>query len=762
MIAQIHRSFLDAGCDVVETNTFGANRLVLGEFDLAERAYELNVKAAKIAREACDGVATPNHPRYVAGSIGPGTKLISLRQTTYDTLGESYLEQMRGLVDGGVDALVIETCQDILQTKVAIHAARRAFEACGRSVPLICQVTMETTGTMLMGTEMAAAATILEAFPEVSVIGLNCATGPREMSEHVRYLARHCTRPISVQPNAGLPEVADGRARFPLTPEELARWLREFVEEEGVGVVGGCCGTTPDHIRAVAEAVRGLRPKQRTPAPEPAVTSLYQATALRQDTSFLIVGERCNTNGSRKFKRLLAEGDIEGMVEMAREQMHEGAHVLDVCVDYVGRDGVADMALVIDRFAGDLPIPLMLDSTEPQVIEAGLKLAGGKCIVNSVNLEDGERKIQEVCRLLRQHGAAVVALTIDEHPEEAMAKTAERKLHIAERIHGLLTEKYGIAEENIFFDCLTFPITTGSASDRRLALETLDGIERVARRFPKCQLILGVSNVSFGLQPVARVVLNSAFLHEALQRGLTAAIMHAGKILPRTQISDERWETAIDLIYNRREKGDPLERFIGLFSEGEKVAVAADVADLPLDERLRQRIIDGNKRGLEADLNEALKTHSPIEIINDYLLEGMKTVGELFASGKMQLPFVLKSAETMKAAVTHLEPYMDKVAGTSRGKIVLATVRGDVHDIGKNLADIILSNNGLHGVQPRHQAADRQRDQCAARAQRRCDRPQRPAGQVDAGDARGSTGAQRAGHRGPGHPRRGGAEPALR
>ncbi len=697
-IEQIHRSFLEVGCDAVETNTLGANQIVLAEFGLTDQTYGLNVQAARIARRACEAFATPAHPRFVAGSIGPGTRLISLRQVTYDDLCDSYFEQIRGLLDGGVDVLLIETCQDILQAKVAIHAARRAFEACGRRLPLMCQVTIETTGTMLMGTDIAAALTVLEAFPEVDVIGLNCATGPREMGEHIRYLSKNCRRRISVLPNAGLPHVVDGQAHFPLTPAELARWLREFVEVDGVNIVGGCCGTTPEHLKAVVEAVRGLKPRLRQVTHEPAVSSLYGATPLRQETSFLIVGERCNTNGSRKFKTLLVDGDLEGMLEMANEQVQEGAHVLDVCVDYVGRDGVADMAFVTDRFASDLTVPLMLDSTEPAVIEAGLKLAGGKCIVNSVNLEDGERRMEQICRLLRQYGAAVVALTIDDDPHEAMAKTAQRKLAVATRIHELLTDKYGVREEDIFFDCLTFPITTGSDEDRRLALETLGGVEAVMKRFPRCQSILGVSNVSFGLQPAARVVLNSAFLYEACQRGLTAAIVHAGRILPRNQISDERWETALDLIHDRRDSGstkaDPLERFISLFEEGETVSEKVAIADLPIEERLKRRIVDGNKRGLEADLDEALKTYRPLDVINNFLLGGMKVVGELFGSGQMQLPFVLKSAETMKAAVAHLEPHMDKVTGASRGKLVLATVRGDVHDIGKNLVDIILTNNG--------------------------------------------------------------------
>ncbi len=694
VIEKIHRSFLEAGCDVVETNTFGANKVVLAEFDLQARTYDLNHRAAQIARAACKATQTPRNPKFVAGSVGPGTKLISLRQIDYDTLLDSYYEQCRGLIDGGSDVLLIETCQDILQTKTAIEAARRAMEKCGRRVPLMCQVTMETTGTMLMGTDMAAAVVAIEAYPEVDVIGLNCATGPQEMSSHVRYLGKSCSRLLSVLPNAGLPQVVNGKPHFPLTPAEMARWLREFVAVDGVNIVGGCCGTTPAHLKAVADALRGSKAKGRTPQVEPSVSSLYGATTMRQDNSFLIVGERCNTNGSRAFKRMLVEGDIDGMVEVANEQVREGAHVLDVCVDYVGRDGAPDMAFVMNRFGSDINIPFMLDSTEVPVLEAGLKLAGGKCIINSVNLEDGEHKMAKVCQLLRQYGAAVVALTIDDDPVEAMGKTAARKVAIASRIHDLLTKKYGIGEENIFFDCLTFPVTTGNAEDRRHALETLDGIEQVMKKYPGCQSILGVSNVSFGLEPAARVVLNSAFLHEACKRGLTAAIVHAGKIVPRTQISDDRWEAALDLIYDRREKGDPLERYIALFSKGETIGEARKIADLPVEERLKQRIIDGNKVGLDADLEEARGKYNPLFIINEFLLDGMKVVGELFGSGQMQLPFVLKSAECMKAAVALLEPHMEKSDGQARGKLVLATVRGDVHDIGKNLVDILLTNNG--------------------------------------------------------------------
>ncbi len=694
VVEQIHKCFLEVGCDAVETNTFGANRIVLVEFDLADQAYELNVAAAKIARQATRVFSTAERPRFVAGSVGPGTRLISLRQVKYDELLDSYIEQIRGLLDGGVDVLLIETCQDILQAKTAVQAARMAFDLCGVRTPIICQVTMETTGRMLMGTDMGAAITALEAFPEIDVIGLNCATGPQKMSEHVHHLSQHCSRFLSVLPNAGLPQIVDGRTHFPLSPEELAKWLRGFAEDDGVNIVGGCCGTTPQHMRAVVDMIKTVSPRERIVTSEPAVSSLYQSVNLRQDTSFLIVGERCNTNGSRAFKNRLTEGDIDGLVKTAQDQVAEGAHVLDVCVDCTGRDGVEDMHTVADRLAADLTAPLMLDSTQPEVIEAGLKLAGGKCIINSVSLEDGGEKLAHVAQLCRQYGAAVVALTIDEDEDEAMAKTCQRKIGIAQRIHALLTHDHGIAEHDIFFDCLTFPITTGNSEDRRLALETLDGVEAVMKRFPNCQSILGVSNCSFGLIPAARVVLNSVFLHEAVQRGLTAAIVHASKILPQNQISDERWQAALDLIYDRHEAGDPLELFMALFSKDEKIGRTIETTDLPVEQRLRLRIIDGQKIGLKQDLDEALKDYSALQIVNDILLDGMKEVGELFGDGRMQLPFVLKSAETMKASVAYLEPHMERAETSERGRIVLATVRGDVHDIGKNLVDIILTNNG--------------------------------------------------------------------
>jgi 5-methyltetrahydrofolate--homocysteine methyltransferase len=697
VIEEIHRSFLEVGCDAVETDTFGANKVVLAEFDAADRTFALNKSAAEIARRACHAFSTPDKPRFVLGSMGPGTKLPSLRQATFDILEDSYAEQVRGLIAGGVDALIIETCQDILQCKTAIAGAEVAFAEAGNRVPIIVQVTMETTGTMLVGTEMAAAMTALSAYGQVDVMGMNCATGPQEMAEHVRHLSQAWDRFLSVVPNAGLPTLVDGAPHYSLTPAELARWLLEFVEKDGVNLVGGCCGTTPAHLSAVVEAIGTRPPKPRQPKIEPSVSSLYAATTMRQELSFLIVGERSNTNGSKKFRELMIDGDVDALVSVGREQVKAGAHVLDVCVDYVGRDGVPDMETVISRYAQDVTVPIMLDSTEPPVIEAGLKLAGGKCIVNSINLEDGEEKMKIVCPMLRKYGAAVVALTIDEDPKEAMGKTAARKLEIAQRIYDLAVNKYGIRPSDIFFDCLTFPITTGNTDDRRLGLETLDGIEAIMKAMPECHSILGLSNVSFGLKPAARAVLNSVYLSEATDRGLTAAIVHAGKILPRTKISDERWAGALDLIYDRRKDGfDPLLNFISMFDDDEAdLEEKESIADLPIEKRLERRIIDGERNGLEADLDEAMGTYPPLEIINRFLLDGMKVVGELFGSGRMQLPFVLQSAETMKAAVRHLEPHMEKADGGGKGTVVLATVKGDVHDIGKNLVDIILTNNGF-------------------------------------------------------------------
>jgi 5-methyltetrahydrofolate--homocysteine methyltransferase len=703
VIQGIHESFLAAGSDAVETNTFGANTLVLAEFDLADQTRVINRDAAEIARAACEVHATADRPRFVMGSIGPGTKLVTLGQTDWDSLYDSYREQALGLIDGGVDGLLIETCQDLLQAKCAIVSCLDAMDEKGvarESVPIFVSITIETTGTMLVGSDVSSAATALRMYP-IAGLGLNCATGPVEMRTHLSFLARKWDRHLMMVPNAGLPTLVDGQASYPLQPDEYARLVTDYARQFGLSVVGGCCGTTPDHITAL---VNSLDEDRRRVAVEqdvwnPSVSSLYGSVELRQDTSFLIVGERTNSNGSRKFRRLLNEEDWDGLVSMGREQVNAGAHVIDLCVDSVGRDGARDMFEVSSRFARQVQAPLMIDSTEADTLEAALKVAAGKCIVNSINLEDGEKRFDDVCPLLKKYGAAAVALTIDEDEQAGMAKTADRKIEIAERMHRLYTEKWGLDAGDLIFDPLTFTIATGTEADRRLALETLDGIERIAKRFPECGIILGVSNVSFGLKPKARHVLNSVFLHEALQRGLTSAIIHASKILPRNRISDAHWEAALNLIYDRRDavEGDPLTDFIKLFEE-ETDEQQADLAneELTLEEHLRRHIIDGERQDLHDHLEQALRVYTPLQIINEHLLDGMRVVGELFGSGKMQLPFVLESAEVMKEAVGYLEPRMEKIeAKNHKGRLIIATVRGDVHDIGKNLVDIILSNNGF-------------------------------------------------------------------
>ena len=692
VIRDIHRSFLAVGCDAVLTNTFGANKIVFSEFGIADRTYAANKAAAEIARQACADFERPDRPKFVMGSMGPGTRLPSLGQTTWDALLDSYTEQARGLLDGGVDALLIETCQDILQAKSAIVAASDAMTEKGRKVPILCTVTIETTGTMLVGTEMAAALTAIEAYDQVTAIGLNCATGPQEMSEHVRFLSKHCNRPLIVQPNAGLPQLVDGKPHYTLTPAELRRWLLEFIEVDGVNIVGGCCGTTPEHMAAVVDAVGVRAPIARRVSSEPAVSSLYQAMPLRQEASVLAIGERTNANGSKKFRELLAAGDVDGMVRMGREQVRDGSHVLDVCTAYVGRDEIADMTAVLKRFVADVTVPLAIDSTEVPVIEAALKLAGGKCIINSINLEDGEERLDRVCRLAKRHGAAVIALTID---EQGMAKTVRRKIDVARRIYDLAITRHGIRPSDLIFDPLTFTICTGNEDDRRLGLETLEALAAIKEECPGAHTLLGLSNISFGIKPPARKVLNSVFLHYARERGLDAAIMHVSGIVPLFKIDDEHRRLAEDLIFDRRRDGyDPLQELLRAFADVETSTPREAERPKTVEDRLKLRIINGDRVGLDEDLEEAMLTHRPIDIINDILLDGMKTVGDLFGAGQMQLPFVLQSAETMKASVKFLEPHMERQAAGGKGTIVLATVRGDVHDIGKNLVDIILTNNG--------------------------------------------------------------------
>ncbi|MGA4842987.1 methionine synthase [Streptomyces sp. G45] len=703
IVASVHREYFAAGVDCVETNTFGANHAALGEYDIPERVFELSEAGARIAREVADEfTASTGQQRWVLGSMGPGTKLPTLGHAPYTTLRDAYQRNAEGMIAGGADALLVETTQDLLQTKAALLGARRALAATGANLPLICSVTVETTGTMLLGSEIGAALTALEPLG-IDMIGLNCATGPAEMSEHLRYLSRHSRVPLACMPNAGLPVLGKDGAHYPLTAPELADAQETFVREYGLSLVGGCCGTTPEHLRQVVERVRGLTPTAREPHPEPGAASLYQTVPFRQDTSYLAIGERTNANGSKKFREAMLEGRWDDCVEMARDQIREGAHMLDLCVDYVGRDGVADMEELAGRFATASTLPIVLDSTEVDVIQAGLEKLGGRAVINSVNYEDGDgpdSRFAKVTRLAQEHGAALIALTID---EEGQARTPEKKVEIAERLIADLTGNWGIRESDILIDTLTFTICTGQEESRKDGIATIEAIRELKRRHPDVQTTLGLSNISFGLNPAARIVLNSVFLDECVKAGLDSAIVHASKILPIARFDEEQVTTALDLIYDRRREGyDPLQKLMELFegatAKSLKAGKAEELAALPLEERLKRRIIDGERNGLEADLDEALTTRKALDIVNDTLLDGMKVVGELFGSGQMQLPFVLQSAEVMKTAVAYLEPHMEKSDAEGKGTIVLATVRGDVHDIGKNLVDIILSNNGYNVV----------------------------------------------------------------
>ncbi|MDH3230368.1 MAG: methionine synthase [Alphaproteobacteria bacterium] len=702
IVQQIHEGYLEAGSDIVQTNSFGGSPLTLAEFGIADEAFALNYLAGELARVAVRKFAGDGRQRFVLGSVGPGTRLPSLGHTAYGTLEDAFFTQCSGLVVGGVDALLIETCQDPLQIKAAVNGARRAFADVGRVVPIFVQVTVETTGTLLVGADIAAAATVVHSLG-VDAMGLNCATGPHEMAEHVRWLGANWPGLITVQPNAGLPELHDGHTHYPLTPGELAEWADRFVAEDGVNVVGGCCGSTPEHIAAVDAMLRtrahdGYRPRPaaRDPRWIPAVASLYSAVPLRQENAILSIGERCNANGSRQFRELQAAEDWDGCIEIGRSQLREGSHALDVCTAYVGRDEVADMTEMVSRLRGAVDAPLVIDSTELPVLEAALRLVGGKPVINSINFENGNEAAEARLELARKHGAAVIALTID---EDGMAKTADDKLRIAERLYDMAVNKYSLPPSDLLFDPLTFTVCTGMEDDRKLAIETLDGIERIAERFPDCQVILGLSNISFGLKAAARHVLNSVFLDEAVKHGMTGAIIHVSKIKPLHAIPEDEAKVALDLIYDRRAEGyDPLQAFLALFEGREATVEKKDTGPVSLEEKLHRRIVDGDRNGLADDLDDAMKTHPPLDIVNEILLGGMKEVGELFGSGQMQLPFVLQSAETMKAAVAHLEPHMEKVDGQRKGTVVLATVKGDVHDIGKNLVDIILTNNGYNVV----------------------------------------------------------------
>ncbi len=700
-VKKVHRGFLEAGSDVIETDTFGGTSVVLAEYDLGDRAYHINKTAARLAKEVAAAYSTPEKPRFVAGSMGPGTKLPTLGHIDFDTLKNAYVEQAEGLFDGGADLLLIETCQDVLQIKAALNAVEEVFHKRDERLPIMVSITMEVMGTMLVGTEIGAALAILEPYP-IDILGLNCATGPEQMKEHIKYLSDHSPFIISCIPNAGLPENVGGEAHYRLTPMELRMALMHFVEDLGVQVVGGCCGTRPDHIQQLAEISSTLTPKERHPQYEPSAASIYSPQPYDQDNSFLIVGERLNASGSKKCRTLLNEEDWDGLVSLAKSQVREGAHILDVNVDYVGRDGVKDMHELVSRLVNNVTLPLMLDSTEWQKMEAGLKVAGGKCVLNSTNYEDGEERFFKLLEIAQRYGAGIVVGTID---EEGMGRTAEKKFAIAKRAYYDAIHE-GIPAHEIFFDPLALPISTGIEEDRENGKATIESIKRIREELPDCHILLGVSNISFGLNSAARQVLNSVFLHEAMAVGLDSAIVSASKILPLSKIDPEHQEICRDLIYDRRRYDgdiciyDPLGELTTLFAGKKAKKEQAIDTNLPVEERLKQHIIDGERIGLDEALTEALEKHPPLDVINVFLLDGMKVVGELFGSGQMQLPFVLQSAQTMKAAVAFLEPYMEKDDSddSAKGTMVIATVKGDVHDIGKNLVDIILSNNGYRVV----------------------------------------------------------------
>ncbi len=707
IVEQVHNSFLEAGCHVIETNTFGASSIVLDEYNISNKAYEINKKAAQIAKKCANLYSSINTPRFVAGSIGPTTKLPTLGHINFDKLKDSYEEQINGLIDGGIDLLLIETCQDVLQIKSALFASQEVIKNKNIELPIMISITMETTGTMLVGSDIASALTILEPY-DIDILGLNCATGPVQMKEHIKYLAENSPFAISCIPNAGLPENIGGVAHYKLTPLELKMQLMNFIYDFNVQLIGGCCGTTPEHIKHLSSIIDDIVDKKINNNLStvktnfiPSAASIYNSVPYKQDNSILIVGERLNASGSKKVRELLNEDDWDGLVSIAKQQQKENAHILDVNVDYVGRDGVKDMKEITSRLVTNINLPLMIDSTEADKMESGLKTVGGKCIINSTNYEDGDERFNQVLKLALDYGAGIVIGTID---EDGMARTSDKKYSIAKRAL-IKTRSSGLADYEIFFDPLALPISTGIEEDRLNAKATIEAISNIRKSFPDIHIILGISNISFGLSPLSRINLNSIFLDECIKAGLDSAIIAPNKILPLSKISEETKKLCLDLIYDRRKFDneiciyDPLVELTKVFQDltiSDFKKSSTSNKNLTLEEKLKNHIVDGEKIGLEEQLNKALKKYKPLEIINTYLLDGMKVVGELFGSGQMQLPFVLQSAETMKFAVSVLEPHMETVdKKISNGKLLIATVKGDVHDIGKNLVDIILSNNGF-------------------------------------------------------------------
>ena len=707
VVEKVHNSFLEAGCHVIETNTFGASSIVLDEYDIADKAYEINKNAAFIAKKAAAKYSSVDKPRFVAGSIGPTTKLPTLGHIDFDELKQSYKEQIYGLIDGGVDLLLIETCQDVLQIKSALLASKEILESKNIDIPLMVSITMETTGTMLVGSDIASALTILEPF-NIDILGLNCATGPEQMKEHIKYLSENSPFAISCIPNAGLPENIGGVAHYRLKPIELKMQLMNFIYDFNVQLIGGCCGTTPEHIKYLSSIIDEIIDNERTNKNGkknssgfiPSASSIYNSVPYKQDNSILIVGERLNASGSKKVRELLNNDDWDGLVAIAKQQQKENAHVLDVNVDYVGRDGVKDMKEITSRLVTNINLPLMIDSTDADKMESGLKSAGGKCIINSTNYEDGNERFDQVLNLALGYGSGLVVGTID---EDGMARNADKKYKIVKRAINR-TRECGLSDYELFFDPLALPISTGIEEDRLNAKETISAILKIRENFPDIHIILGISNISFGLSPLSRINLNSIFLDECIKAGLDSAIIAPNKILPLSKISEETKKLCLDLIYDKRKFEDdiciydPLVELTKAFQDlsiQDFKKASSENKNLTLEESLKNHIIDGEKIGLEDQLNKALKKYKPLEIINTFLLDGMKVVGDLFGSGQMQLPFVLQSAETMKFAVSILEPYMETVdENISNGKLLIATVKGDVHDIGKNLVDIILTNNG--------------------------------------------------------------------
>jgi 5-methyltetrahydrofolate--homocysteine methyltransferase len=707
IIRDIHADFFAAGCDIVETNTFGGTGIVLGEFGLGDRVAEINLAAVKIAKEVAQQCSTSARPRFVAGSMGPTTKLPSLGHINFDDMVATYIQQALALIEGGVDVLLIETAQDLLQAKIAVIGAFEAMQKSGKRLPVQVQVTLQESGTMLLGTEIGAALTALEVF-DVDIIGLNCATGPVEMNDAVRFLGANSTKYVSVLPNAGLPQNEGGHAVYKLTPEELAKYHKHFVQDYGVRIVGGCCGTTPEHLKAVVDAVSGVEPAKREIRPTAAASSAYTSVPLDLDPKPLVVAEEMNTTTRvEHFRNLVRGKKYDDILALAKKLVNEGSHMLDLCCAIVGEDEKGYITAILEKVATRVPAPILVDSTEADVVEEALKRIPGKAIINSINLEDGEKRTSKVLPMAKRYGAAVIALTID---EDGMALTAEKKAAIAKRIYDLATTKYGVRPVDIIFDALTLPISTGQEEYRSAGMETLNAIKRIKQELPDVKTILGVSNISFGLDAYPRRVLNSVFMHEAVDYGLDMAIVNYTKIYPLYKIPHEEVELARKLIYQDRSDGDPLQKYMQHFAATKgkiQGSTTVHVETLSVDDKLKFAIINGekavgdgaHKKTLEELLEDALKEYTPLELINTVLLDGMRTVGELFGARKMQLPSVLDSAGVMKQAVAYLEPKMEKRTGSQqKGTIVLATVKGDVHDIGKNLVDIILTNNGFKVV----------------------------------------------------------------